>query len=148
MRKSTGLKFNDWEVDKVYETGARTVTEADIGIFAGLSGDYNQLHTDAVFAASTPYGGRIAHGALVFSISTGLVDHSGLIDGTVIGFLGANIKWVAPVKANDTIYVRLTPVSKRISKNPSRGIIDMKVEVVKDNEVVACDQEWTLMVKA
>lgn len=143
-----GLKYNDWELEKVYETSSRTVTEADIAIFAGLSGDYNQLHTDAVFAASTPYGERIAHGALVFSMSTGLVDHSGLISGTVVGFLGASMKWLAPVKAGDTITVHMIPISKRLTKNPDRGIVNLKVNVINQNGAVCCEQVWDVMVRA
>ena len=67
-----GLRFNDWVIGQTYETARRTVNQADIGTFAGLSGDFNALHTDAVFAAnSTPFGERIAHGMLVASMSTG-----------------------------------------------------------------------------
>lgn len=145
MREVRGKKYDEWIIGEVYETGRRTVTETDIVNFAGLSGDYNQLHTDAVFATSTPYGGRIAHGALVFSITTGLVDHSGLIDGTVIGFLGASMSWSAPVKAGDTISVRITPINKKLTKNPGRGIVTLKLQVVNQNDKVTCEQEWTVM---
>lgn len=148
MREIRGKKYGDWEVDKVYETGRRTVTESDIATFAGLSGDYNQLHTDAVFAESTPYGKRIAHGALTFAISTGLMDHSGMIDGTVIGFLGANVKWMAPVFAGDTIGLKVTPIRKNTTKNPARGVVVLKIEVENQNHQIVSEQEWTLMVTA
>ena len=127
MREVRGKRYGEWVIGEVYETGRRTVTETDIVNFAGLSGDYNQLHTDAVFAESTPYGGRIAHGTLVFSIITGLVDHSGLIDGTVIGFLGASMSWSDPVKADliTTQYAQymknlqeLTPGSVQVLPQP------------------------------
>ena len=128
MREIRGKKYDEWIIGEVYETGRRTVTETDIVNFAGLSGDYNQLHTDEVFAESTPYGGRIAHGALVFSMTTGLVDHSGLIDGTVI-----------------TISARITPISKKMTKNPGRGIVTLKLQIVNQREEVTCEQEWTIM---
>lgn len=148
MREVRGKKYGDWELNAVYETGRRTVTESDIATFAGLSGDYNQLHTDAVFAASTPYGKRIAHGALTFAISTGLMDHSGMIDGTVIGFLSANLKWAAPVFAGDTISLKVAPISKKPTKNPSRGVVVLKIEVENQNGQIVSEQEWTLMVAA
>ena len=145
MREVRGKRYGEWVIGEVYETGRRTVTETDIVNFAGLSGDYNQLHTDAVFAESTPYGGRIAYGALVFSITTGLVDHSGLIAGTVIGFLVASMSWSAPVKAGDTISVKITPINKKLTKNPGRGIVTLKLQVVNQNDKVTCEQEWTVM---
>lgn len=147
MRELRGKRYDDWVIGQVYETGRRTVTEADIVMFAGLSGDYNQLHTDAVFAAETPYGEKIAHGALVFAISTGLMDHSGMIDGVVIGFLEAKMKWVAPVKAGDTISLKVCPVDKKMTKNPERGIVVLKLEVVNQLEKVVCEQEWTSMIR-
>ena len=148
MREVRGKKYGDWNLNQVYETGRRTVTESDIATFAGLSGDYNQLHTDAVFAESTPYGKRIAHGALTFAISTGLMDHSGMIDGTVIGFLNANVKWMSPVFAGDTICLKVTPIHKKTTKNPSRGVVVLKIEVVNQNNQTVSEQEWTLMVAA
>ena len=136
MREVRGKRYGEWVIGEVYETGRRTVTETDIVNFAGLSGDYNQLHTDAVFAESTPYGGRIAFGALVYS---------GLIAGTVIGFLGASMSWSAPVKAGDTISVKITPINKKLTKNPGRGIVTLKLQVVNQNDKVTCEQEWTVM---
>lgn len=143
---SRGLKFNDWVIDKTYETARRTVTESDINRFAGLSGDFNALHTDATFAKTTPFGTNIAHGALIFSIATGLVDHSGIIDGTILAFLEANVKWPAPVKAGDTIQVQVTPIEKKLTKNPKRGVITYKVNVVNQENVVVSEEKWSLMV--
>ena len=73
-----GMFFSEYEIGQKFTTGRRTVTEADVVAFAGLSGDFNPLHTDAVFAAQTPFGQRIAHGMLVVSISTGLSQTLGL----------------------------------------------------------------------
>ena len=60
--------FEEWEIGKVYESTSRTITETDIVIFAGLSGDYNPLHTDEEFAKKSIFGTRVAHGFLVLSI--------------------------------------------------------------------------------
>jgi acyl dehydratase len=69
---SGSLYYDDLQVGMQWTSARRTLNEADISWFAGLSGDFNPLHTDAVFAADTPYGGRIAHGVLVLSIATWL----------------------------------------------------------------------------
>ena len=148
MREIRGKKYGDWVIGETYETSSRTVTESDIVSFAGLSGDFNQLHTDAEFAGKTVHKERIAHGALIFSISTGLVDHSGLIEGDVIGFLEADVKWPAPTKIGDTIHVNMTAVEKKLTKNPSRGIVTLKVQTVNQKDVVVCDQVWTIMFAA
>ena len=79
MREAKGKKYDQWVIGETYETARRTVTETDIIIFAGISGDFNPLHTDLEFAKTTPYKTRIAHGALILSISTGLVDHACLL---------------------------------------------------------------------
>ena len=81
-----GMYFEEFELKQKITTPARTITEADVVGFAGLSGDYNPLHTNEEFAKTTPYGRRIAHGMLVVSIATGLADRQGFIDGTALAF--------------------------------------------------------------
>lgn len=143
---SRGKKYNDWVIGETIKTSGRTVTESDVTRFAGLSGDFNQLHTDAEFAkANTPYGERIAHGALTFAMATGLMDHSGMIEGVVVGFLGANLKWPAPVLFGDTIHLEVTAIDKKPTKNPKRGIVTLSIKVVNQNDVVVGDEEWTIM---
>ena len=143
MAFSRAMKYEDWTVGESFDTPRRTVTEADIVNFAGISGDFNSVHMDDVFGKSTAYGGRIAHGALVFSISTGLCYAAGIIEGVNMVFLGAELKWTAPVRANDTIFVRLTPYEKRLTKNPARGIIKAKVQVINQEGAVAMDMDWS-----
>ena len=70
--EGTTLYFDDLSVGDQFKTVARTIAEADIVNFAGLSGDFNALHTDAEFAATTPHGQRIAHGLLVLAIASRL----------------------------------------------------------------------------
>lgn len=141
-----GLHYDQWEIGGRYETAARTVTEADIVSFAGLSGDFNPLHTDETYAKGTAYGGRIAHGALTFAITTGLVNQSGITDGVVVGFLGVNVKWTAPVNAGDTIHVVAMPKEKHLTKNGNHGIVTLNIEVYNQNGILVSPQEWSLMV--
>ena len=98
------MYFEDFEVGQRFVTAGRTVTEADVVNFAGVSGDYNPIHTDAEFAKSTPFGQRIAHGLLVLSMLTGLRQRTGATDGTLIAWLEIrNYKFLKPVLIGDTV---------------------------------------------
>jgi acyl dehydratase len=99
------LYFEDFQVGQRFTTPARTVTEADIANFAGVSGDFNPIHTDAEFARSTPFGERIAHGLLVLSMLTGLRQRSGHFEGTIVAWLEIrNYRFLKPVFIGDTVH--------------------------------------------
>ena len=87
-RMARGTYFSEFEVGQDFVSGGRTVTEADVVAFAGLSGDYNPLHIDKSFAEKTPFGKRIAHGMLSVSISTGLGQTLGIFEGTTMALMG------------------------------------------------------------
>jgi len=84
-KKMTGLYFEEFQVGQKITTVGRTIAESDIFAFAWLSGDYNQLHTDAEFSKGTPFGQRVAHGLLGLSVASGLIMRTGVLEGTVIG---------------------------------------------------------------
>src|SRR5215510_4236797 len=98
-----GLHFEDFEVGRAFHSASRTITEADIVNFAGVSGDFNPLHTDETYAATNVYGGRIAHGMCALSIITGLFERSGVVEGTIVGFVGLDMKFRQPVRVGDTV---------------------------------------------
>ena len=142
------LFFEDLDVGFRFETAARTVTETDLVAFAGISGDFNPLHTDAAFAAGTSYGERIAHGALVLSLATGLRQRAGLFDGTLLGLVEIRgWRFVAPVRIGDTIRVRNEVRELRQTSKPDRGIMVQRVEVVNQADDVVNDGELVLLVK-
>jgi acyl dehydratase len=142
------LYFEDVEVGFQFDTPRRTITEADLVGFAGVSGDFNPLHTDAVFAAGTIYGSRIAHGALVLSVATGLRQRTGLFDGTLLGFLEIrNWRFLAPVRIGDTIRVRNEVIALEETSKPDRGIMVQRVEVVKQDDAVVQSGEFVLMLQ-
>lgn len=130
--------FEDFIEGETYVSPARTVTETDIVMFAGLSGDYNPLHTDAEFCKDTIFGERIAHGLLGLSILTGLSTRLGIFDGTAIAFLGINEwKFAKPILVNDTIHFEMTVKEKRETSKADRGIIIREVTLFNQrNEVV------------
>ena len=93
-----GLFFEEHEPGQQITTPGRTITEADIVSFAGLSGDYTQIHTNAEYSKGTPFGQRVAHGLLVVAITSGLIAQSGVMEGTVLAFREIdNWKFIKPV---------------------------------------------------
>ena len=102
--------------------------------FAGLSGDFVELHMSESFAAKGPFGKRIAHGALVFSISTGLSVQMDQITDTVIAFYGMDkLRFTKPVFIGDTIHVRKKVLAKE-SKGTGRGLVTFETTVLNQND--------------
>jgi acyl dehydratase len=142
------LYFEDFQVGQRFTTPARTVTEADIVNFAGVSGDFNPIHTDAEFARSTPFGVRIAHGLLVLSMLTGLRQRSGHFEGTIIAWLEIrNYRFLKPVFIGDTVHGETEILEKRETSRPDRGILVQKVRVLNQKGEVVQEGEFVTMVK-
>lgn len=136
---TVGLFFEQWKVGDSYTTAARTVTETDVVMFAGISGDYNPLHTNEEFCKTTQFGTRVAHGPLVYAIAAGLLFQMHLYDDTLIAFLGfENLRFTKPVKIGDTIHAKVTVLeTTESSSKPDRGVMKRKLEVVNQRgEVV------------
>jgi acyl dehydratase len=133
-----GMYWEEWEIGAEFESPARTVTEADIVMFAGLSGDYNPLHVNEEYAKTTIFGTRIAHGPLVYAITAGLLFQLHLYDDTLIAFLGfENLKFTGPVKAGDTIHAKIKVLEKRETSRPDRGVMKRELRVLNQRgEVV------------
>ena len=125
----------------------RTITEADISAFAGISGDFNPLHVDQVFAEAGPFGRRIAHGMLTLSIATGLRQQMGIFRGTLKAFLEIRSwRFAQPVFARDTVVTTTTVVSARATSRPDQGVVVQRVDVVNQaGDVVASGEFVTLM---
>ena len=142
-----GLYFEEFEVGQVYVSGGRTITESDIVAFAGLSGDYNQIHTDAEFCKTTPFGQRVAHGLLVTSIASGLVTLSGLIEGTVIAFREIESwKFTKPVYIGDTVHVQSEIVKTKALKRLGGGAVNLELSVLNQNNVVVMKGIWKVLI--
>lgn len=113
-------RFAEIEVGDVIETAGRTITEADLANFAGVSGDFNHLHTDAERMRDSSFGERIAHGALVFSIATGLLWQARERPSHVVAFYGIDrLRFVSPVFVGETISVRSEVIEKASREHPT-----------------------------
>ena len=131
-----GKYFEDFEVGEESVTAGRTITETDIVNFAGITGDWNEIHTNKELAARGPFGQRIAHGALIFSIATGLSVRTGQTSDTVIAFYGLDrLRFVKPTLIGDTVYVR-QKVESKSERDAGSGIVTMLNEVVNQRDDV------------
>ena len=140
------LYFEDFHVGQKFVTKARTITETDIINFAGVSWDHNQLHTDAEYAAGTPFGKRIAHGLL------GVVAHAGLsyqlTEESILALLELNWKFHLPICIGDTIHVEQKVKDLRESATGDRGILTFEKEVKnQDDKVVQTGTTTILLAK-
>lgn len=132
-----GKCIEDFAVGQVDESHARTVTETDIVTFSWVSGDVNPMHTDAVHSAKSPIGQRIAHGALGLSIATGLSASLGYLEGSAIAALGIDEwRFLKPILFNDTVRLRATVVSNRLTSKPDRGVLVRRMELLNQRDEV------------
>ena len=141
-----GLYLEDFSVGQVFITPRRTVTETDIVIFTGLSGDFNPLHIDEEFGKTTPHGGRIAQGLLGASIASGLVSQMGLLTGTAVGFLGMTWRYTGVIRAGDTIRVKITTTGVKPNSKPGRGVLIRQLDVFNQRDEMVQTGEWSVLV--
>jgi len=145
--KFKGKKFDEFNVGDMYTTASRTITEADVANFAGLSGDYNPLHTDEEFGKSTPFKGRIAHGMLCVSVATGLANQLGIFEGTSIALLSMTIKYKGAVKFGDTIHLELKVAEKKETSKSDRGIVTFDTAIQNQNNEPVVEGQWVVMLQ-
>ncbi len=144
---SRGIYFEEFAIGQSYVSVGRTITEHDILTFAGLSGDYNQIHTDAEFSKTTPFGQRIAHGLLGLSIASGLAMRTGILEGTVLAFREIEEwKFTKPVFIGDTIYTRLEVVDLKPFPRLGGGLVTIQVEVVNQRGESVMKGKWLVLV--
>ena len=143
-----GYYLEDFEIGREYISPARTVTEADVVNFAGISGDFNPLHMDEEYARKGPFGKRIAHGALGFIISTGLSNQMGIYEGTTIAFLECTVKYPAPLCIGDTVHAVVTPTEARHSSKPGKGILKQSLRLVNQNGTTVMESDQVLMMQS
>ena len=142
-----GLYFEEFSVGQKVVTVGRTVSEADIFTFAGLTGDFNEIHTNAAFASKTQFGQRIAHGLLGLSLATGLIMRTGLLEGTVLAFREINEwKFVKPFYIGDTIYAELTVTETKALPRIGGGALISSIAVKNQNDDICQRGSLNLLV--
>ena len=142
-----GLYFEEFQPGMEIATQGRTITEADIVQSAGLSGDYNPVHTDAEFARQTPFGQRIAHGLLVTSVVSGLAMQTGILEGTVIAFREIkDWRFARPVFIGDTVHAVLKVEATKALPRLGGGAVDIRITVKNQRGETVIRGTWTVLV--
>ena len=143
-----GKYFEDFIIGEEFESPGRTITETDVVMFAGISGDYNQVHTDEEYCKEKSlYQTRIVHGLFGLAIVEGLKFRVGLFEGTAIASLEWTWKFKAPLLIGDTVKVRWKIVKKRETKKPDRGIIWEHVELINQRQEIVGEGEHVVMMQ-
>ena len=146
-----GYSYADLHVGMSFRSPGRTITDADVVAFAGLTGDYSELHTSDVYAKSSQFGRRVAHGMLGLAYAHGLMwPRTGELRETAVAFLGiADWRFVGPIFIGDTIFVNYRLAELRDSKSkPTQAVATFEVEVAnQDGQVVQRGRKALLVSK-
>lgn len=138
--------FEDYETGARRETGGRTITETDIVIHAGQTGDFFPHHMDAEWCKTQDFGQRIAHGTLIFSVAVGMT--AGLINPRAISYGYDRLRFVKPVFIGDTIHVSILVKEKRDTpKHRNRGFVVESCEVANQRGEIVLYCEHILLVE-
>lgn len=141
-----GMYFEEFAAGQTVVTPGRTVTEADVVTFAGLSGDFNQIHTDAEFAKNTPFGQRVAHGLCVLSIVSGLAVQTGVMEGTILAFREVSEwKFSLPVFIGDTIHAELQVIDTKPFPRLGGGLIGIALNVMNQKGETVHRGKWQVL---
>jgi acyl dehydratase len=142
------LYFEDIPLEQVFRSTGRTITEADIVAFSGLSADYNPLHVDAHYAAQTALGGRVAHGLLVLAITTGLTTRLPIyarIGTSVRGLRTVNCSWPQPTRIGDTLYGEMKYTEATLSDDATLGEATLWRNARNQDGAVVMESEWRVL---
>ncbi len=134
-----GYRYEDLHEGMRFRSPGRTITDADLIAFAGLTGDFSELHTSDVYARSSQFGRRVAHGMLGLAYAHGLMwARTGELRETAIAFLGiSDWKFVGPIFVGDTIFVNYVLAELRDSRSrPTQAIAGFDVELVNQDGAV------------
>ncbi len=146
--RERGLSWEEHAVGAVYRTLARTVSETDIVSFVNLCGFTEPLFMDMEYVQrESVFGRRAAPGALTFALAEGLIMQTGLIHGTGMAWLGAEIRVVAPVLERDTIRVEVEVVDKRETRKPDRGIVTYRHAVLNQRGELVLEARVQRMIR-
>lgn len=142
-----GMYFEEFQVGQRIVTAGRTVTETDIVTFAGLSGDFNQIHIDEEYSKSTPFSARVAHGLLGLSMASGLVVQTGFMEGTIMAFREVNEwKFIKPIYIGDTIRVETEVKETKAIPRIGGGSIVISLDVKNQKGETSMKGTWTALI--
>lgn len=140
------LYFEDMDAGQVYRSSARTLSEADLTMFSMLSGDWNQVHSDAEYMAAT--GGRLLHGVLGIAVITGLMDKAGWFARSAIAMTGIDDwKFLRPLFIGDTVTMEMEILGKRLVSAGDKGFLDRQFTLFNQHGEIAQQGRCGLLIK-
>lgn len=141
------IYFEDYVEGSYRETIGRTITETDIVMHAGQTGDFFPHHMDAEWCKTQPFKERIAHGTLIFSVAIGMTANT--INEVAFSYGYDRMRFIKPVYIGDTIKVKITIKEKKIHKKPGMGLVTEQVEVFNQRSecVLVCDHLLLVQLK-
>jgi acyl dehydratase len=137
--------YEDYAAGHIRETAGRTITETDIVLHAGQTGDFYPHHMDEEWCKTQPFGRRIAHGTLIFSIGIGMT--AGHVNPVAMTYGYEHLRFPKPVFIGDTIHARVSITDKHEHKRPGYGIVTETIEVRNQAAEVVLSCEHLLLVK-
>jgi len=144
------MEHPNLSIGHTFDTAGRTITEADVVNFACLSGDFNRLHTDAVFAQNTRFEQRIAHGLLVLSVISGLTTQATeyrQLEPYIVALININCRFPKPTFLGDTIFARITVVEKKENVRPGRDEITLRREAINQRGETVLEADFIMQVR-
>jgi len=142
-----GMYFEEFEPGQHITSPGRTITESDIVAFAGLTGDYNQIHTDEEYSKKSGFGKRVAHGLLGLSIASGLAVRTGILEETVMAFREIDDwKFVKPIFIGDTIHVEMQVIETKALRRLGGGSVVIELKVINQNDETVMKGIWNTLV--
>ncbi len=141
-----GLYFEDFSLGLTVTSAGRTITEADIVNFAGLTGDFTQLHTDVEAAHQGPFGQRVAHGLLGLAVASGLLVQLGYLEGTLLAFRELTWRFSLPVYIGDTLRASSKVAELKPLRRLGAGAVTFSVELFNQQDQVVQSGRWLVLV--
>ncbi|HUV06789.1 MAG TPA: MaoC/PaaZ C-terminal domain-containing protein [Spirochaetia bacterium] len=143
-----GKYFEDYLIDEEYVSPGRTVTETDLVLYTGLSGDYNEVHTNEEYCKGVSvYKRRVMHGLFALTLVEGLKSRVGLFEGTSLASLEWRWRFLLPLFIGDTVKVRWKITHKKETSKKDRGIITEFVQLLNQNEEVLGEGEHLVLMQ-
>ncbi len=147
LQSARGMYFEEFVVGDSATSPSRTVTESDITLFAGLSGDYNEIHTSEDYSKTQHFGRRIAHGLLGLSIASGLAFQMGFMLGTVELFRSVEWEFTGPIFIGDTVRLDAEVAEVKAFPRLRNGRIMFKIALKKQDGSIVQRGTWSILVK-
>jgi 3-hydroxybutyryl-CoA dehydratase len=141
-----GRYFEEFTLSDTVISAGRTITEADIVNFAGVAGDYTQIHVNAEFARQGIFGQRVAHGLLLMAVASGLMAQLGFIEGTVLALRELTWKFSLPVFIGDTVHVRSKVSDLKAMRRLGGGAVTFNVQVINQEDKIVQLGRWVLLI--